>query len=330
MDFKEEEIRPKKLIDQSKKYFNYDVNFLKKNTKYFYHSNCPACNSKNKKFLFKKNSFKYYNCTKCETIYINPRPSEKLLEKFYKNSKLYEYWNNYIFPASDKVRKNKVFKPRVNEIIKLCKKYNIKNNSIMDIGAGFGTFCQAMLERKYFKNVYALEPNKSGAKRCMEKNIKTFDTTLNKLEPKLLSKINVFTSFEVIEHTSKPYKFLKDISKYLKKNSLLIFTCPNGQGFDLNILGKKADTFDHEHVTYLNPFSAKILTEKCGFDVMEILTPGNMDLDIIFNKYRYKKFSTKNRFILQLMKNSNLRENLQKFLKENNLSSHMWVVAKKR
>ena len=94
-------------------------------------------------------------------------------------------------------------------------------------------------------------------------------------------------------------------------------------------MGKKADTFDHEHVTYLNPYSAKLLTEKCGFKVLDVLTPGVMDLDIIFNKFRYKKFNTKSRFILQLMKSKVLRENLQKFLIENNLSGHMWVVAKK-
>ncbi len=330
MKLREEEIRPKKLLDESKKYFNYDANFLKRNKKYFFHTNCPACNSKKKQFLFNKNSFVYYNCYKCNTIYISPRPTEKLLSKFYKNSRLYEFWNNYIFPASDKIRTNKVFKPRVNQIIKLCKKYKVKNNSIMDIGAGYGTFCQAMIEKKYFNNVYALEPNKSGAEQCKKKKIATFNTTLDKLKPSFLGKINVFTSFEVIEHTSKPIKFLNDISKNIKKNSLLIYTCPNGQGFDLNILGKKADTFDHEHVTYLNPYSAKILTERCGFEVLEILTPGNMDLDIIFNKYKYKKFLTNNRFLLQLMKDANLREKLQKFLKQNKLSSHMWVVAKKK
>jgi len=329
MKFKEEQIRPKNLIDASKKFFNYDANYLKKNIKNFYHTNCPACNSKNKELLFKKNSFNYYNCKYCETIYISPRASEKLLNEFYKNSKLYKYWNDYIFPASDKIRKDKIFIPRAQQIIKIVKQYKVKKNAIMDIGAGYGTFCEAMSELNYFKNVFALEPNISGAKKCIEKKIKTYNLTLDKLDLKILNKIDVFTSFEVIEHTSNPKKFLKKIYNNLKKNSLLVFTCPNGQGFDLNILGKKADTFDHEHVTYLNPYSAKLLTEKCGFKVLDVLTPGVMDLDIIFNKFRYKKFNTKSRFILQLMKSKVLRENLQKFLIENNLSGHMWVVAKK-
>ena len=87
MKFKEEEIRPKKLIDHSKKYFNIDANFLKRNRKLFIHTSCPACSSKNKDFLFKKNSFRYYNCKVCNTIYITPRASEKLLNEFYRNSK---------------------------------------------------------------------------------------------------------------------------------------------------------------------------------------------------------------------------------------------------
>ena len=41
----------------------------------------------------------------------------------------------------------------------------------MDVGAGYGTFCQAMIEKKHFNNVYALEPNKSGAEQ-RQKNLR--------------------------------------------------------------------------------------------------------------------------------------------------------------
>lgn len=329
MKFKENDIRPDHLIKIGDKYFYEDARFLKKNKKKFIKFDCPACNSKKKKFFFNKNSFKYYQCLNCETIYITPRPNEKLLNRFYANSKLYKFWNKYIFPASEKAREKKIFLPRAKKIISVIKKYKVKKNAIMDIGAGFGTFCKVMNKINFFKNVYALEPNPHNAENCRKKLIKTFNTSIEKINPKLLKDIDVVTSFEVIEHICYPRKFLKKINKVLKKNTILVFTCPNGLGFETIVLQKKADTFDHEHLNYFNPYSAKLMTEKCGFKVLEVLTPGVIDVDIVYNKFKQKKFITKDKFLLKVFENEDLKLNFQNFLAKNKLSSHMWIIARK-
>ena len=59
-------------------------------------------------------------------------------------------------------------------------------------------------------------------------------------------------------------------------------------------------------------------------------TPGILDIDIVYNKFLTKKYSTKNEFFIEILKNEILRNNFQKFLIENNLSSNMWVVAQKK
>ena len=92
-------------------------------------------------FLFRKDKFSYYTCIKCGTYYLNPRANYKTLNEFYKNSKLYEFWNNRIFPATEKVRSKKIFKPRVKNITNL-QKYKVNRQKIIDIGAGYGLFVQ--------------------------------------------------------------------------------------------------------------------------------------------------------------------------------------------
>ena len=51
---------------------------------------------------------------------------------------------NIYFPASEKAREKKIFLPRAKKIISVIKKYKVKRDAIMDIGAGFGTFCKVM------------------------------------------------------------------------------------------------------------------------------------------------------------------------------------------
>ena len=266
----------------------------------------------------------------CNTFYINPRPTNTILNKFYNNSKLYKYWNNYIFPSTEKIRRRKIFIPRVKKILNIIQNFKINKMAIMDIGAGYGTFCKLVNEKKIFKKVIALEPNKDGAEKCKQKGIFTLHDSIETVNKRHIKNVNVATSFEVIEHLFSPEKFLKKIFNTLSKKSIIILTCPNGLGFDISILGKKSEAIDHEHLNYFNPFSIKILMERCGFEILDVITPGVLDIDIVYNKFKEKKFTTKNNFFIQIMENKKVMENFQKFLIKNNLSSNMWVVAKKK
>ena len=157
MKFKEKDIRPFDLTKEADLYLKKDLNYLYSKKSSFVKVNCPACNSKKKVFLFRKDKFSYYTCIKCGTYYLNPRANYKTLNEFYKNSKLYEFWNNRIFPATEKVRSKKIFKPRVKKILQICKKYKVNRQKIIDIGAGYGTFCSIIKETNFFKEVIALE-----------------------------------------------------------------------------------------------------------------------------------------------------------------------------
>ena len=330
MIFKEKNIRPASLMKKADFFFKKDLKYLYSKSSFFTEVNCPACNSKKKIFLFKKNKFSYYSCPKCRTYYLNPRPKVKTLQDFYKNSKLYEYWNDHIFPSTEKVRNKKIFEPRVKKILELFKKLKVRKNKIIDIGAGYGTFCSIIKKKNFFNEVIALEPTLSGARKCRQKKIKTLNMSIEEANISDLKDTSIFTLFEVIEHLQSPYNFLKKIKKLISKNSFIIFTCPNGMGFDISFLGKKSEAIDHEHLNYFNPKSIYYLANRAGYNVVEVITPGILDVDILKNKYELKKFNEINNFFLQIFENEKKIENLQKFLIKNKLSSNMWVILKRK
>jgi len=327
---KEEDIRPEKLLKKGKFYLKEDIKYLIKNKNKFVKVACPACKKNNYKRFLNKNSFNYVICKSCETFYMSPRPSEDLLKKFYKNSKNGKFWHKYMFPLTEKKRAQKIFKPRVEQIINLAKKQKLKKPNIIDIGAGFGTFCNEAKKSKFFNNIFALEPSDAGAKSCQKRKIKTLHMPVESMK-KQKFKFNLITSFEVIEHLYSIDSYIKSIKKICDKDTLLIITCPNGKGFDVQYLLKDSMTIDHEHLNYFNTESIKIAFKRLGLKVIDIFTPGKLDLDLVVNFYKNQKLKTTgNSFFDDLIFSNNelKKNNFQKFLIQNNLSSNMWVVAK--
>jgi 2-polyprenyl-3-methyl-5-hydroxy-6-metoxy-1,4-benzoquinol methylase len=332
INFSENDIRPKSLVDGQRKAFLADVASLIKNRNGFIKVPCPSCGSAEYVQKFEKYGFTYVGCKKCETLYTNPRPTPKILDDFYAHSKGYEYWNKYTFPASEKMRRNKIFVPRVNRILDICKKYGVNTNSILEVGNGFGTFCEELLTRKIFRRVAGVEPTPDLAKTCRKKGIEVFESLFEKTKFKKTDKFDIIANFEVIEHLFDPKEFIRKCNSLLKKGGLLVLTCPNSKGFDFEVLGKECNNIDHEHLNYFNPKSIKLLALNNGFEVLEISTPGRLDAELVRTKILEGFFDVSNQKFLQTVlidSWDSLGEKFQDFLVENKLSSSMWMVAKK-
>lgn len=330
-NFTENDIRPKDLVVGQQAAIKHDIDFLISHKEEFVYVNCPACDEDESALKYKKFGLVYYECKNCKTIYTNPRPDSTLLGKFYAQSANYEYWNKYIFPASEKIRREKIFKPRVDKILAFCEKYDALKNSLLEVGAGFGTFCEELQSRNIFKKIVAVEPTPSLAETCRNKGITTIEKPIEKIILNEEEKFDVVVNFEVIEHLHSPLEFINQCKKLLKKNGLFVVTCPNGKGFDIITLNEISNTIDHEHLNYFNPDSLSLLLQKCGFDILEVSTPGVLDADLVRNAVTEGGFSLENQPFLKSILIDNWKtcgKLFQEFLIANKLSSNMWIVAK--
>lgn len=328
----ENEIRPDNLHAGTVKAIKADIKRLINKKENFVLIDCPACGSNIYHKKFAKYGMQFVECFNCETFFTNPRPTPKILNWFYKNSVNYNYWDKYVFPASEKIRREKIIIPRVNLILDICRKFNIKADSLLEVGAGHGTFCQEVLSRKIFKKVVAIEPVISQAKTCVEKGIKTINMPVENVKFKRNELFNVIVNFEVMEHLFSPKEFITKCRKFLKKNGLLIFTLPNGKGFDINLLGKISDSIDHEHLNYFNPRSIELLLNRCGMQLVQILTPGKLDAELVRKKILSKEFSIpENSFLndVLIVNWDRYGNSFQTFIANYGLSSHMLIIAKK-
>ncbi|MBD3426531.1 MAG: methyltransferase domain-containing protein [Candidatus Omnitrophica bacterium] len=292
---------------------------------------CPACGCPDHKQAFEKYSLGYVRCADCGTVYINPRPSPEVLDIYYKNSENYAYWNKYIFPASEDVRREKIFKPRVRRLLEICERHRVSRDTMLEVGAGFGIFCEEVSRAGFFNRVTGIEPTPDLARTCRLKGIDIIEDLVENVDLGD-EKISVIASFEVIEHLFSPEDFLRKCFSLLSPGGLLVLTCPNVKGFDISVLGSVSDAVDVEHLNYFHSDSLAALLERCGFEVIETSTPGKLDADRVRQAVLGGRFSLEGRPFLKdvlIERWDELGDKFQKLLSDSGLSSHMWIVAKK-
>ena len=328
----EREIRPAELMAKQRVAAVTDIGRMLSRRAEFVTVPCPACGEEKSEPKFEKNSIQYVTCGSCDTFYVNPRPSPEVLEWFYRGSPNYAYWNDVIFPASESVRRQKVFVPRVDRVLELCKKYGVEARALLEVGAGFGTFCTEAKSRGVFERVVAVEPTPDLAATCRKRGLEVIEKPVEQIQLDEGQLFDLVANFEVIEHLFEPVGFVRHMARLLKPGGLLVLTCPNGQGFDVETLGTASDTVGHEHVNCFNPTSLSKMLTACGFDVLESFTPGKMDADLVRNKILEGKYSVENQpFLKKVLIESpdRLLEPFQEFLVQQGLSSNMWLVARR-
>jgi len=328
---RENEIRPDKYAQEQARLFRQDVASLVKKKKQFIMVNCPACNKRDYQKYCKKYTLDYVLCNNCQTVFINPRPTPAILDDFYQNSKNYKFWNKYIFPSSEGARRKKVFRPRAQLVRDLCKKYSNRKGTILEIGAGFGTFCEEIKRFKLFKRVIAVEPTPDLAATCRKRGIETIEERIE--DTVINDKVDVVVSFEVIEHLFSPEAFLKGCSSVLRKGGIIMLTCPNIKGFDIVVLRELSSAVDAEHLNYFHPGSLALLLKRSGFNVIDKITPGKLDAELVRKKALTGEFKINGHpFLKQILIDEWERVGIpfQNFLADNKLSSHMMLIARKK
>ena len=331
MIMKETEIRPDHLIKDQHERFLADIRRLMQRKSEFVEVACPACGSERRRPRFTKYDLRYVDCVDCATMYISPRATPEILADYYAHSENYAYWNQYIFPASAEARREKIFKPRVERTLEICRRHGVGSNVLVEVGAGFGLYCEEMLKARAFARVIGVEPTPDLAATCRARGIEMIEKPIEQVT--LDVAVDVVASFEVIEHLFAPRAFIEQCARVLTPGGLFIVTCPNVKGFDVQVLQAASDTVDVEHLNYFHPASLARLLEVCGFEVIESSTPGKLDAELVRKKTLAGLFDlSSNEFLREILieRWDELGADFQEFLAAHRLSSHMWLVARKR
>ena len=326
-----EDLTPKVLASLQEEAYLRDINRLQKKSKDFIEVNCPACENNDSVSYFEKYSFSYDQCRLCETIYMNPRPTREIMQNYYTNSENYAFYVEHIFPATESARREKLHKPWLENVLKYTKGLS-PYGALLEVGPGFGTFAVLAKDSAAFEDVIVVEPTPELASACRARGLTVIEMPIEHVErDNLTSKVSTIVAFEVIEHLFEPRSFIKKCASILEPRGILVLSCPNGLGFDIQVLGSKSIAVDTEHINLFNPKSLPYALESEGFKVINLLTPGKLDAELVRKAHINNEINLDGFLHHVLIKNWDICGlNFQKFLIDNNMSSHMWVIAVKQ
>lgn len=329
MKVTEEEIRPEKVFDEYLELTRRDIvtffDGVKRNE-----INCPACSGLGNLWV-NKGGFSYKQCPDCLSIYVSPRPIREAFDAYYTDSPSTKYWATTFYKVTESARREKLWKPKALMVKDRIQKYQgtepIKH--IIDIGGGYGVFDE-QINLIMDINPVIIEPSIHLSSVCREKGFEVIEKFMEDIEPDELPEgRRCYVSFELFEHLYDPSIFLRTVIESMNAGDLFILTTLSGMGLDILVLREHAKALSPpHHLNFLNPKSISTLLEKYGFEVLEAITPGKLDVDILKRGSQHLK----NDFWKSVLDYTSESEQdaIQEFIAGSGLSSHMMITCRKK
>ncbi|MBI5597096.1 MAG: methyltransferase domain-containing protein [Elusimicrobia bacterium] len=291
---------------------------------------CVACGGGPGMEQFAKHGFAYQRCAACGTLYQSPRPSVAAYEAFYRRSESSRYWAEVFYPAVAEVRREKIFRPRVERLAAMCAERGFAVDSLIDAGAGYGVFLDEWRQRFPQTRLTAVEPSESLAKECRAKGFTVVEEVVENAKG-LEGSADLVTCFEVLEHVHDPLAFVQVLKGLAKPGGRVFVSTLGIDGFDLSVLWERSTQISPpHHINFLSLKGFARLFERAGLSDVVVTTPGRLDVDIVRNAAKTDpSLLEEQRFLRALVEDEAAGAAFQGFLAANRLSSHAWVMGTK-
>ena len=231
-------------------------------------NNCIICNLENNhQYLnvidrFNKDySFNLVKCI-CGLIYLDPRPEEESIGKYYPKSnydphkdnnfslfsKLYIYVQKYAFRRK----------------LKLIQKYYNKPGIHLDIGGGKGDFC------KFMQNQGWSTTNQEVSKQALKISNKHSIVSIQDIDQNIKSEsIDLITAWHSIEHIHRIDRLFLELQRILKPKNYFLLCVPNSNAIEQSFYKNKWVAWDApRHLYHFTPELLKKYVEKNNFEVI--------------------------------------------------------------
>ena len=328
---KESDIRPRKLFNQYLELSRQDISLFFSDHSRFVEVACPGCDSQTCEPGLVKLEFKYMLCSECGSLYLSPRPTVEMYERYYQSAESVKFWSTHFFKETAEARRQKIFKPRADLVGEWVEKIETKSKDrglFVDIGSGYGIFLQEVKRLGLFDKIMGIEPEANLAQVSRDQGFSIIEKKLEAIDDGEID-ADFATAFEVLEHVFNPREFLRAARRILRPGGILMFTTLTVSGFDIQVLWENSKSiYPPHHINLLSTQGMRELVTRSGLQLLDLSTPGELDVDIVHNNHKENPEIELPRFIASIISApQEVRTGFQKFLKANELSSHIRVIG---
>lgn len=221
---------------------------------------CPLCDSRSVSYFREKNGFKLYKCNSCKLLFLYPLPkSIEVYDKSYFSGA--DKGFGYVDYDVDKEPMVSTFEKYLDIVSSL----GVNKGKLLDIGAATGFFMNLAKGRGF--DVTGVELSDFAAEIGRKKglNLITGDLLVQSFPEK---HFDVITMFDVLEHVPKPKELIKEVSRILKDEGLVVINTPDAESLWAKALGPRWQLImPPEHINYFSPKNLGNYLSKNGFTV---------------------------------------------------------------
>lgn len=328
---KEADIRPKELFDRYLELVAKDGSVLLADRDSFIETGCPGCGGKGRP-SFLKQGYQYAECRECGSLFLNPRPSAARMDQFYRQADSIRFWSSEFYRVTAESRREAMFRPRAEMIADMADRFGMtREASLADVGAGYGLFLDEVRRTGRFSRLVAIEPAETLAAVCRDEGFHVIEKTAEAVSAGELA-ADMIAAFEVLEHVNDPLRFLSAVGRLMAPDGLAVLTTLTASGFDIRVLWDAAKAIHPpHHINLMSTTGLERLVDRADLEMVELTTPGRLDVDIVMNTLAERPDLPVDRFVAGLLAApAAARAEFQAFLAANRLSSHVRIVVRKR
>ncbi len=324
---KEEHIRPARLFDRYLEIALDDAKELLSGATEFDDVACPGCAAAGVTERFDRHGFEYRCCAECRSLYLSPRPSEAQLGRFYSTSKAVAYFATHFYKETEDARRRELVRPKAEMTAEWARRLGA-TDCLVDVGAGYGTYLEETRALGVFDQLRAVEPAARLAAVCRDKGFDVIELPAEAISEPVGA--TCCTCFEVLEHVHDPLRLLGALKRIVRPGGMVLFTTLTASGFDIVELWRESKSvMPPSHLNLLTTTGLRRLVERAGLELVDLSTPGRLDVDILANALRDRPELPVSRFARQIVEAPEpVRQRFQRFLQHSELSSHVRVVAR--
>lgn len=272
---------------------------------------CKICGSENTDIIYNdlirdgglgqytKKPVKIFQCKNCDVIWHDNEIAD--VKEYYET----EEYRNELEGSSEEEKFYELHDKETLDKLNYTGTTIFRNKVVADIGCGCGAFLDYI--SGVAREVVAVEPSLKYRNIMSRKGFSTYSYA-DEAKKLYANKIDVITSFDVIEHVQFPESFIKDVYDLLTVGGKAIIGTPTDAPIMRSLLGKdyeKKLLFSTQHLWILSEKNLRMISEKCGFKNIDIKYYQRYGIDNMLGwlKEKEPKSEIKQKFITETLNN---------------------------
>ena len=239
---------------------------------------CVICGASERELLIEKDGWQVHRCSLCGLGFLDPRPSEKEIERLYQEDYFSSHYDDGLQPGSSQFRKRIRQEDHRIRFIKTVK----RSGRLLDLGCGYGYFLAAC--RDYGYEVEGLDVSDYAAQYAIDRlrlPITIGDPSAVSFEP---HSFDIITMWHFLEHSRDPQLPIAKAKHWLKRDGILVIDVPNHVGTDARLIWEKWDGWSLPYHFY--HFTPQSLTRLLGLQGFEVIRKKNYHSEVVKEKLK--------------------------------------------